>query len=419
VQTVLVLASSPTDQGPLRLQKEEKVIRNSLNSAVNREQFRLVTNPAATVDDLRQSLLNHTPTVVHFSGHGGGKTGLCFEDEQGFTHPVNGDRLAKLFHLVQEDVKCVVLNACFSEEQARAVSQHIDFVIGMKDEIGDPAAIKFAQGFYEAIWAGQSFEKAFKFGCSAIDTANIPEENVPVILKSPRLGGLRLTYSEETQTIENWILQYLNSGDDDRARMTTLGNDNKKKIDATRKHTPPRKWSSVSVLSIAEDVDGFKAVQAIIRSGLESGEQIFYLKPAGDSYLLDWEATACWWPVPLKTFKALWPKQPMRVRVLAELSDYFNCGHEPREFYSIRMYHLYDGYIHGYIGKRNPHCGRLVRLLYDGYQHRIALEIVAVKDPSHVQITELVSESWVVPDEGDSRETPALPAPPRNGAAPA
>jgi hypothetical protein len=43
-----------------------------------------------------------------------------------------------------------VLNACYSEIQANAIVQHIDYVIGMSQAIGDTAAIKFAMGFYDA-----------------------------------------------------------------------------------------------------------------------------------------------------------------------------------------------------------------------------------------------------------------------------
>jgi hypothetical protein len=178
------------------------------------------------------------------------KVSLCFEDESGTTHTVNGERLAKLFHLINEDVKCVVLNACLSEVQAKAISEHIDFVVGMKEEIGDSAALKFTQGFYEAIWAGQSFEKSFKFGCSAIDTANISQEHIPVILKSPRLGGMRLEYAEDTQQIENFILRFLNSSASERASLSIQGDAIIPKISASQEHQPRTVWSSVSVLSL-------------------------------------------------------------------------------------------------------------------------------------------------------------------------
>ena len=45
--------------------------------------------------------------------------------------------LAKLFEVFKDKVECVLLNACYSETQAEAIRQHIDYVIGMHQEIGN------------------------------------------------------------------------------------------------------------------------------------------------------------------------------------------------------------------------------------------------------------------------------------------
>ena len=82
-------------------------------------------------------------------------------------------------------VKCVVLNACCWEVQARAISRHINNVVGMKQAIGDDAAIKFAVGFYDALWAGHDFETAYKFGCGGIDLHGLPEYLTPVFHGKP------------------------------------------------------------------------------------------------------------------------------------------------------------------------------------------------------------------------------------------
>lgn len=52
--------------------------------------------------------------------------------------------LAGLFALFAEDIRCVVLNGCYSEVQARAIAQHIPYVIGMNKAIRDKAAIALA-----------------------------------------------------------------------------------------------------------------------------------------------------------------------------------------------------------------------------------------------------------------------------------
>ena len=45
--------------------------------------------------------------------------------------------LARLFEIFQDSVECVFLNACYSAEQAEAISQHIPYVIGMKQDLGN------------------------------------------------------------------------------------------------------------------------------------------------------------------------------------------------------------------------------------------------------------------------------------------
>ncbi len=403
---VLILASSPQDQGPLHLGREHKLIRHSLDSASNREQFRVISCMATTPDDLRRYLLEHTPTVVHFCGHGAGQGGLCFEGEDGGTQLVSGASLAKLFHLVNQDVQCVVLNACMTDDQARAISEHIDFVVGMRDSIGDDAALKFAQGFYEALWAGESFERAFKFGCSAIDTAGLAEDHIPVLLRSPRLGGISLAYSEDTQTIENFLLRWLNADAEGRARLTVEGVGLSEVLKKRTEGIIPLKWSSVSVIGLKRPIPGYCEVTVIARFGTDSISYIYYLKMGADDILLDWKATNGYWPIPFKTLLALCPPEPVTVRVIAELSDYHNFGYDFETYLSVKLEHLEEGHIHGYLPKQHDDFERALTLLGDGRSHRIIVDIILQQPGTRTAfITRLVAESWVLP-----METPTVAA---------
>jgi hypothetical protein len=358
---VLVLASLPKDKGALWLGKELKVIKHSLESAANRDQFRIVPCTAATVDDLRRYLVEKTPTIVHFCGHGAAEEGLCFEDEAGNTQTINAERLAKLFHLVNEDTKCVVLNACYSEVEAKAISEHIDF-----------------------------------------DTADIPQEHVPVILKSPRLGGIRLEYTEGTQKIENYLLRYLNSTPPERARMTIQGDSALGRIAASFDSAPQRMYSSVSVLSDRAICKNYREVSAILRSGLQAANHVYYLRPAGGSFLMDWDATMGQWPIAFKTFLALGASTPMMMRVSAELDNYFNFGFDPREYLSLQLRHISDGWIEGYIDQYHPDAKRLVNYLYDGKPHRIILQVTPGERTDHVLITKFYADSWILPDDAET-----------------
>jgi hypothetical protein len=81
--------------------------------------------------------------------------------------------------LFQGKIECVLLNACYSQAQAEAIHQHIDYVVGMNQAIEDEAAIKFAIGFYDALFAGRPYEECFKFGCASLDLQKIPEFSTP------------------------------------------------------------------------------------------------------------------------------------------------------------------------------------------------------------------------------------------------
>lgn len=181
MKKILILSANPKDTNKLRLDEEVRKIQAALKRANNREQFEIVTEWAVQVDDLRRALLDHQPTIVHFSGHGSGSTGLALENNSGQVQLVSTQSLARLFKLFQNKVECVLLNACYSEAQAEAIHQHIDYVIGMNRAIGDIAAIKFTVGFYDAMGAGRPYEDCFELGCASIDLEGIPESETPVL----------------------------------------------------------------------------------------------------------------------------------------------------------------------------------------------------------------------------------------------
>jgi hypothetical protein len=186
-QTILILAANPKGTPPLRLDQEVRDIGEGLQRAKHRDEFILEQKLAVRPRDIQRAMLDISPSIVHFSGHGTGDEGLVFEDETGSSKLVDGEALAGLFELFAEQLDCVVLNGCYSEVQAEAIAQHVNYVIGMKKAIGDKAAIEFAVGFYDALGAGRTVEFAYKLGCAAIRLAGIPEQLTPVLKKKPNI----------------------------------------------------------------------------------------------------------------------------------------------------------------------------------------------------------------------------------------
>ncbi|GBO55570.1 hypothetical protein APA_3721 [Pseudanabaena sp. lw0831] len=183
IKKVLILAANPLDLARIRLDKEVKEIRTTLERSPNRDRFVIESRGAVSPEDLQTYLHNLNPQILHFSGHGGGDLGLAFEDEDGNLKAVSNDALADLSKLFANQIQCVVLNACYAVGLAEAIAQHIPYVIGMNQAIGDKAARKFAEGFYKAIWVDRSIEDAFALGVNAIKVDGIPEELTPVLIK--------------------------------------------------------------------------------------------------------------------------------------------------------------------------------------------------------------------------------------------
>ena len=92
--------------------------------------------------------------------------------------------LEGVFETLKDNVRCVVLNACFSLEQAKAVNKNIDFVIGMSDSIEDGTAISFSYAFYLAIASGRSIKNAFDQGINEILLSGFTGEEKKVNLLS-------------------------------------------------------------------------------------------------------------------------------------------------------------------------------------------------------------------------------------------
>jgi len=190
---ILFLAPNPSDTARLGLDEEYREIKNRLN----RERFDLDSQWAVRPGEIIKSVMEVKPHIVHFAGHGLETGELCVQDDEGNTVLLRPKALADLFELTIEHVKCVVINTCYSQIQAKAIAEHIPFVVGMENAIGDKAAIEFAIGFYTALESDQSIEnieRAVKLGRVAVQMSGIPKEHLtPVLI----LGDVRNRFRAE------------------------------------------------------------------------------------------------------------------------------------------------------------------------------------------------------------------------------
>jgi TPR repeat protein/tRNA A-37 threonylcarbamoyl transferase component Bud32 len=181
--SILFLGSCPKGEPELSLREEFNELAQELDDS-RFDLHRRWDEPAARLPDL---LTRYQPQVLHFSGHGDKSGGLLLEDEEGNAYVPDPVAVAKVFEQYRGRVRCVVLNACYSVEQAVLIAKHVDVVIGMSDEIADTAARKFSQAFYKAVGSGDSVGQAFDAAKLRLALGNKPSPHILKMHPGPKI----------------------------------------------------------------------------------------------------------------------------------------------------------------------------------------------------------------------------------------
>jgi len=179
---ILFLAANPLDTVRRRIDEEARAIDAALQIAANRN-FAIHVHQAVRIDDLQELLLRYDPDIVHFSGHGSAESELILTSAGGGTVRVSDRALRDLFAILKGNIRCMVLNACYSEAQATALAQVIDCVVGIENLISDEAAQQFATAFYRALGYERSIGDAFQLGKVQVALAGLGEAEAFHLLK--------------------------------------------------------------------------------------------------------------------------------------------------------------------------------------------------------------------------------------------
>ena len=180
---ILFLASNPVNvPSRLRSEVEYRDIEHEISKGTHRGDLELVFVPAARADDLLNALLYHRPDIVHFSGHCNTSGAILLEDDDGYCKPVSREAIYGLFRALKDNIRVVVLNACYAKDQAEALSEIIDITIGVSDTIEDSAAIMFSSRFYKILSFGRSVEEAFNAAMARLQMEDIDAAHRPELL---------------------------------------------------------------------------------------------------------------------------------------------------------------------------------------------------------------------------------------------
>jgi len=178
---ILFLSSNPWNVSRILVDEEARQVFENINDGPYRDCFELHNHVAVRPGDLQRLLLKYRPHIVHFSGHGSKQQRIILSGTDGQGKTVDQQGLANVFALYKTHVRLVLLNACFTEAQARSITEVIDYSIGTSKAIGDKVGVAFAGAFYRALGFGKSVKGAFESALAEL-----------ALTKMPRSRGIQL-----------------------------------------------------------------------------------------------------------------------------------------------------------------------------------------------------------------------------------
>jgi hypothetical protein len=178
--TVLFLHADPSRTSARReLEDEMRAIGHAIHPDTQNA-VALVADFAARARDLRSALLRHQPQVVHFAGYGESPFVISLDDERGQPQAPGGEALRELFGVARDSVRVVVLNGRDPLPAVEALSEVVDYAVGMDSPAGAGPALVFAGAFYTALARGRTVLTAFERGLGQLEMAGIPHAATPV-----------------------------------------------------------------------------------------------------------------------------------------------------------------------------------------------------------------------------------------------
>lgn len=201
---VLFLAANPLQNNILSLDEEIRAITEKIRLSDHRDSLDLISRWAVRPDDLLQILNELKPHIVHFSGHGTSGGEIYLADNSRNAHPVSASALQRLLSTLKDNIRLVVLNACYSKIQAEAITNVIDCAIGMNAPVRDDAAIIFAGSLYRAIGFGRSIREAFEQGLAAVSLHNLKGVDTPELITRHGVDPAHIILVGQTEPIESY-----------------------------------------------------------------------------------------------------------------------------------------------------------------------------------------------------------------------
>ena len=146
---IALLVTNPDSMASLQTGVEARYIEEGVRLESKAGEVDLKVVLAPTLDTLLDTLNSYRPDIIHFSGHGGGRT-LLFDNERAGDDGgtvLDFDMVARVVGATSAAPKLLVLAACDTVDGDADSSDTIPVVIAMADTIDDEAACEFSRRF--------------------------------------------------------------------------------------------------------------------------------------------------------------------------------------------------------------------------------------------------------------------------------
>jgi hypothetical protein len=136
------------------------------------------------VNTLFEDLNRESPDVFHFSGKQSGGD-ILMRTEKGTLTTVSDMALAGMFQSLDQGLKLVIIDTCYSLRCAIRVAKVVPCAIGVEGGIYEDEAVTFYRVFYQALASGRSLKHATAQAQTALRFAKVEKGHIPELCRRP------------------------------------------------------------------------------------------------------------------------------------------------------------------------------------------------------------------------------------------
>jgi hypothetical protein len=130
------------------------------------------------LETLFEELNHESPDVFHLSGKQNGGD-ILIPTGDGEVSTISDRELAGMFQSLDEGLKLVAIDTCFSLRCATSISKVVPCAIGVEGDVYEDDATLYYKTFYRAVAAGRSVRDAAAQSSSALKFVKVPKEQIP------------------------------------------------------------------------------------------------------------------------------------------------------------------------------------------------------------------------------------------------